>query len=327
MIRRKFLTTGAIMGLGSGSFIKALAGPKAYNAGKKSITARIGICTDLHQDIIYDAPRRIQAFIDEMIVLKPDFIIQLGDFCTPKMENKIIMDIWNKFEGPKYHVIGNHDTDCGFTHDDVVNFWGAKDKYYSFNQHGYHFIVLNGNEKGNGYAGYARTISETQRNWLEKDIADTNLPVIVFCHQPLDNDIGGIDQANWVRTIFDRANQTAGHTKVKLVISGHHHLDWCNVYNGVHYLQINSMSYQWMGDSFQHAHYSNDIESAHPSIKYTAPYKDPIWAMLTIYSDGTIEVKGKKTEFLSPSPKDLQSPKYHLGYTDVPYISDRVLRV
>jgi len=77
-------------------------------------------------------------------------------------------------------------------------------------------LLFKRHEKGNGYAGYARSINETQRNWLEADIDSTSLPVIVFCHQPLDNDIGGIDQANWVRTIFDRANQKAGHAKVKL---------------------------------------------------------------------------------------------------------------
>jgi len=68
-------------------------------AAKKNIVASIGICADLHQDIIYDAPRRLQAFIDEMNELKPDFIIQLEDFCTPKIENKIIMDIWDQFTG------------------------------------------------------------------------------------------------------------------------------------------------------------------------------------------------------------------------------------
>jgi len=326
MQRRKFLKTTAITGLASVSLPAMAAELGQAAAPKKDVVARIGVCTDLHQDIIYDAPRRLQAFIDEMNQLKPDFIIQMGDFCTPKPENKIIMDIWNQFPGLKHHVIGNHDTDGGFTHDQVISFWNAKDKYYSFDLAGYHFIILNGNEKGSGYEGYARSISVKQRNWLEADIAGTSLPVIVFCHQPLDNDIGGIDQANWIRTIFDRANQQAGHTRVKLVLSGHHHLDWCNVYNGISYLQINSMSYQWMGDVPPHAHYSADIENAHPAVKNTAPYKDPIWAMLTIYSDGTIAVKGKKTTFVSPSPQEMQAPKYHLGYSDVPYISDRVIK-
>jgi len=326
MIRRKFLKASVLTGLTSGGLLSVLPKPGFSATAKKDVVARIGVCTDLHQDIIYDAPRRLQAFINEMNQLKPDFIIQMGDFCTPKPENKIIMDIWNQFAGIKHHVIGNHDTDGGFTHDQVINFWNARDKYYSFDLNNYHFIILNGNEKGSGYEGYARTISVKQRDWLETDIANTNLPVIVFCHQPLDNDIGGIDQANWVRTIFDRANQQAGHIKVKLVVSGHHHLDWCNVYNGISYLQINSMSYQWMGDIPAHSHYSSEIENGHPSVKYTAPYTDPIWAFFTIYSDGTIGVKGRKTTFVTPSPQEMGAPKFHLGYSDVAYISDRVIK-
>jgi hypothetical protein len=58
----------------------------------------------------------------------------------------------------------------------------------------------------------------------------------------------------------------------------HHHQDYYNVINGIHYVQINSMSYQWMGADYARAHYDAAIESAYLGAKYTAPYEEPIWA-------------------------------------------------
>jgi hypothetical protein len=108
-----------------------------------------------------------------------------------------------------------------------------------------------------------------------------------------------------------------------MVFSGHHHQDYYNVINGIHYVQINSMSYQWMGADYARAHYDATIESAYPSAKYTAPYKDPIWAFLTIHKNGVVKIKGKTSTFLPPTPEEMHRPKLHGGYPDVPYISDR----
>lgn len=331
MKRRNFLRQSTLASLGftgiskTGARINSNRLPDEASKGK--ILLRIGICADLHQDIINDAPRRLAAFITEMNELKPNYIIQLGDFCEPKESNQIIMDIWNRFKGPKYHVIGNHDVDGGFTHDQVVNFWNAEGKYYSFEMKGYHFIVLNGNEKGEGYSGYPRSISEQQRNWLEEDINSTSLPIIVYCHQAIDNDADGIDQGIWIRALFDRANKKAGFTKVQLVFSGHHHQDWCNEYNKIHYVQINSMSYQWMGSKYARKRFDDSIENKYPVVRYTAPYKDPIWAFLTIYAGGEFIIKGKRSVFISPGPKEMNRPELHGAYPDVPYVSDRKLRV
>lgn len=330
MKRRDFLKSAALASVMTNEIARAATiqdhSRTDHSKGGK-VVVRIGICADLHQDIIPDGPRRLQAFITEMNVLKPDLIVQMGDFCVPKPGNQMIMDIWNQFGGPKYHVIGNHDTDGGFTHDQVVSFWNAKDKYYSFDQNGYHFVVLNANEEKSipNYNGPSGVISEAQNNWLEKDITDTRLPVIVFCHQGIDNN--GVNRDNLVRVIFDRANVNAGFKKVQFVFSGHHHQDYYNVINGVHFVQINSMSYQWMGANYAKPRYEEAIERAYPGSKYTAPYKDPIWAFLTIYSNGIVEIKGKKSSFLPPTPEEMHRPQFHGGYPDVPYISDRKIKI
>ncbi|MEN5058431.1 metallophosphoesterase family protein [Sphingobacterium kitahiroshimense] len=323
MKRRNFIHHTIFGGMGLHTLYAA---PQVFSQTKPSPALRIGICADLHHDIIPDGPRRLKAFIDEMNSVKPDFIIQMGDFCVPQPTNRQIVDIWNEFKGPKYHVLGNHDTDGGYNHQQVVRFLNAQAPYYSFDSNGFHMIVLNANEEvqSKAYAGAVSVISDQQQEWLENDLSQTDLPVLVFCHQGLDNDAGGgVHQGSLIRALFDRNNAQGGTNKVKMVFSGHHHQDYHNTINGIHYVQINSMSYQWMGEKYAHAHYSAEIEKANPGLKYIAPYEDPIWAILTIYQDGTAEIKGRRTVFMPPAPEKLNRPKYHAGYPDVPYISDR----
>lgn len=336
MERRDFVKKSslALSGVSALASLPALAAPVAEAMGtdvqKKKPVIRIGICTDVHKDVIHDADQRLQAFIDEMNILKPDFIIQVGDFCRPYDYNRPFMTIWDSFKGPKYHVLGNHDVDGGFSFEQVTAFWKAQGTYYSFDRNGYHFVVLNGNEKkpDGQTKGYPRYITENQREWLAKDLESTSLPVIVYCHQALDVDVmNGIEEATLTRLIFERANQKAGFTKVRMVFSGHHHKDFYNVINGIHYVQINSMSYYWLGDKYKHVRFSEEVNKTHEHLKYTAPYKDPLWAFLTVYENGLFELKGRKTTYIGPSPAELGMKEFEKIYPVVPYISDRSIKV
>ena len=71
-----------------------------------SKTEKFAVCTDVHQDLIHDAPERIQKFIATAEKENVDFIIQLGDFCMPFEKNEPFLKIWDSFDGPKYHVLG-----------------------------------------------------------------------------------------------------------------------------------------------------------------------------------------------------------------------------
>ena len=239
------------------------------------------------------------------------------------------MAIWNSYNGKKYHVIGNHDMDGGFTRDQVVEFWKAQDKYYSFDMSGYHFIVLDGNEENPSKerpSGYARYIGKEQLAWLANDLNNTSLPTIIFCHQGLDNDMGGIYNATESRLILEKANEQAEYQKVQFVFSGHHHQDYYNQINGIHYIQINSMSYQWLGDAYKTIRYSDEVDRNFPWIKYTVPYKDPIWAYVEITEGNTFKLFGKKTEFVGPSPSELNVDMSKYGYPIVPEISNKQIR-
>ena len=323
--RRDFIKT---LSIGCSSILLP-AHLSAHDLQKKQ-SVKFGICADIHKDIMHDADLRLKAFIEEASKKELDFIIQLGDFCCPYDRNLDFMSIWNSYPGKKYHVIGNHDTDGGFTREQVVQYWNAEGQYYSFDTRGYHFIVLDGNDEDtsqNRPAGYARYIGKQQLEWLANDLEKTSLPTLVFCHQGLDNDLGGIHNATLSRMVLERANQEAGFKKVQFVFSGHHHQDYYNQINGIHYIQINSMSYQWLGDTHKHIRYSKEVDKSHPWIKYTVPYKDPIWAYAEITTDNTFNLFGKQTTFVGPSPKDLGVDENKLGYPIVPYISDKTIKV
>jgi calcineurin-like phosphoesterase family protein len=314
------------MGLGTAALVVPLNLGARGPIKKERKSLRFGLCTDVHKDIMHDADQRLQAFIDEAAQQELDFIIQLGDFCRPYNYNLEFMSIWNSFPGKKYHVIGNHDMDGGFTREEVVTYWDIPARYYSFDLKGYHFVILDGNDKDpspDRPGGYARYIGREQLNWLEKDLEQSQLPTVVFSHQGLDNDLGGIHNATSTRLVLERANERAGFRKVQLVFSGHHHQDYHNTINGIHYLQINSMSYQWLGEKHLQVRYSEEVDEKYPWIKYTVPYKDPLWALAEISPDNQFRLKGRRSEFVGPSPEDLDVDKHVYGYPIVPFISDK----
>lgn len=284
----------------------ALLGPHAWANGQaQQKSLRFGVCADVHKDIMHDADARLNTFVDRMNRERVDFIIQLGDFCRPYERNNDFMKIWRSFKGPAYHVLGNHDTDGGFTREQTVAYWNMPATYYAFDRGGFRFVVLDGNDKTEpSQSGYARYIGAAQQQWLRRQLETTDRSVIVFSHQSLEEP-GGVENGAAIRAILADANRTAGRRKVLACFNGHHHIDHCRRINDIDYIQINSMSYFWMGGDHQHIRYSDEIDKQYPWIKYTAPYRDPLFALITLQPDGTIRIEGTRSEWVGPAPWDL----------------------
>lgn len=327
MKRREFLrNTSLALAAAGTSLANTSALASASSSMAKSAKVRFGIIADLHQDFTFDAPQRLQAFINEMNHLKPDFILELGDFCCPIEKNKVIADIWNGFPGPKYHVIGNHEMDQKCTREQVVSFWGMAGRYYSFDQNGFHFIVMDGNapNPANPQERYPAGIDDDQMNWLSADLAKALLPTIVFCHQGFDNT--AIRNRESVRILLENTHSRNGNGKVVAVFSGHFHQDYYNFINGIHYIQINSSTYQWWGERINNDSFGHDAEKAHPLIKYMTFYRDPLWAFVEVSDNGILEVRGRKTAWMGKSPHDLNVGKHEWEYPSATAVSDRRLR-
>ncbi len=272
---------------------------------KETETITFAVCTDVHKDIMHDANERLQAFIDTATKEKVDFIIQLGDFCLPKPENQQFLAIFNSFKGSKYHVLGNHDLDSGYTKTDNLKFWNQAKSYYSFDKNKFHFIVLDGNDTTNPpQKGYAHFIGKEQIRWIQNDISNTNLPIIIFSHQSL-FDPFGTENDSIIRKIFEEENAKNHKKKIIACFNGHTHVDNYKQINDIWYFQLNSMSYYWLGKGYEHIRYSKTIDKEYPFIKFTAPYKKPLFAIITINHNGTINIKGQKSEWIGISPTEI----------------------
>jgi 3',5'-cyclic-AMP phosphodiesterase len=291
---------------------------------------KIGLCTDVHVATMHDSEFRVAKFIDSMKVTKPDFIIELGDFETPDKKYSGILEIWNSFPGESHHAIGNHEMDGGFTLSQALQSLKMENPYYSFDKNGFHFIVLNGNDrKDPGVKGYSRYIGKDQAEWLINDLAETKYPVVVFSHQPLTYYKGPdeeyqVENYMQIQKIMEEHNSTNPSKKVIASFNGHTHTDSAEKINGIWYISITSMSYHWLGDKYTHLRYSDEVDKNFKWIKYTAPFRDPLFTVVEISSEGFIKIKGKKTVWVGPSPFELGYPAEYRKFLK-PAISERIL--
>ncbi|TKG96507.1 alkaline phosphatase [Puteibacter caeruleilacunae] len=321
MQRREFIQKIAC---GSAALVLPITFSACGSVGKR---VKFGVCADVHKDIMHDADDRLKEFVRSMKDQEAEFTVQLGDFCRPYEYNTKFLNIWNSFPGPKHHVLGNHDMDGGFSREEVVKFWGSHARYYSFDIKGIHFIVLDGNDLNpseDRASGYKRYIAEGQLNWLKRDLELTDKHVIVFSHQSLENE-EGIENSREVRGVLENAVFDSGEKKVLASLSGHHHTDYAARINDIYYIQINSMSYSWLGGDYKTIRYSAEVDKEYPWIKYTVPYKKPLFASVEVTPNGFIKILGAKTEFVGPTPTDLGVPVPKENSPIVPTITTRTL--
>ncbi|NME68140.1 metallophosphoesterase family protein [Flammeovirga aprica] len=178
-------------------------------------------------------------------------------------------------------------------------------------------------ENGNYFAHKPTraTLPQEQLDWLRDDLTQTDKKVIIFSHQNLDGE-SGVKNREVVRAIFEEANQQT--KKVIACFSGHDHHDAHHEINGIHYIRMNSMSYEWVGKEFQYKErFSDTVNDYRPALKNTVPYKVPVYGIVEINSKGFIDVKGKEGEFIQLGPKELG---VDFGYEISPSVSDRYLK-
>lgn len=325
----------------------ALLLPVSFNVactnGKKATTRQtpltFGIIADPHADLIPDKMERLEKFIECAITKEVDFLIQLGDFCFPKKENLDFLGLWNQFKGPKYHVLGNHDMDVS-SKEETMEFIGMPAKYYSFDQKGVHFVVLDANylfvdhqykdyDHANFYVDsqFRTFVNPAQLEWLAQDLQQTNLPTIIFSHQSLINPGWGIKNRLQIQHLLEKENQRVGFQKVIACFNGHDHIDFQRTLNDIHYIEINSMSYQWLGVKYSNkTRYAPNLYEQYQHLDKLGPYKDSLFAFVALdIQQGWLKMDGVQSEWLPPSPADLNMPEQVYGMQSSAVIANRDL--
>lgn len=292
-----------------------------FNEGRR--VTKVGLITDLHQDIMHDGQNRMEDFLKYMKKIKPDAIMQMGDFAYPGDKNKTVIDLFNNAHQQRMHVIGNHDTDSGYTKQQCCDYWGMPARYYVKEVNGIRFVILDGNDKGSPThkGGYPSFINNEQFSWLEQQLADSSQPLIIVSHQPLAG-AAAVDNADKIQELLGEYSN-----KILLAVNGHTHIDSLVTVKNVNYVHINSASYFWVGGNFKHNSYSKEIHTKHPWISSTCPYQDSLFATLHINpSRREITIEGRKSNWVGSSPADINYPNSHelkTGKEIAPWISNR----
>lgn len=245
-----------------------LTGAASAEAKEEKRILRAGIITDIHRTTKADSTTRIysasmdkmKVFIQAMKKEKPAFIIELGDFVDtlapgtdPAANLREIENLYTSFDGPAYHVLGNHDFDnlkreaflSGVTNTGIEK--GRT--YYSYDAGGVHCIVLDADYTPDKFRPYDMNTPEDtfwtwvdtiippqEMEWLKEDLKKTDKPVIVFSHQTLDRvdeQDHNIKNASAVRAVLEDSG------KVLAVISGHDHQGGYSNIKGIHYVVLN----------------------------------------------------------------------------------------
>jgi alkaline phosphatase len=234
--------------------------------------ARFGVITDLHHTNKPDTASRTYSaaldkaafFVKTMNRAKADFIIELGDFVDTLVEDKDpvenlgeIESIFTSFNGPQYHVLGNHEFD-NVTRDDLLKYLDntgipSGETYYSFDRNGIHCVVLDADytnaephlpfdlqDPANPFWNWKDAwVPQAELEWLQADLAASDLPTVVFTHQVVHRDqLDGVTEnhtiknADAVRTILEADGQ------VLAVFSGHDHRGEVALRNGIHYFVL-----------------------------------------------------------------------------------------
>ena len=240
---------------------------------------RFGIVTDLHYADKKPAGRgktarhyreslkKLSVAVGAFNGANLDFAIELGDIKDRGIELGNIKDRtfgkaatlvaldrieteFAKFDGPRYHVPGNHDFDC-LTEEEFYSRTPNGGKvigkgYYSFVRKGVTFIVLDG-----CYTSDARhytpaipwswtdsNIPPDEMEWLGCELAAAQGHVVVFCHQRLDPAAERhhlMKNAAEVRSVLEKSG------KVRAVLTGHEHTGGQCVVNGIPYYTLAAM--------------------------------------------------------------------------------------
>lgn len=290
-----------------------------------------GIVSDVHKDLIPDADQRLETFINHAIDKKVDFIIQMGDFCFGETKNKGFLNIWEQFKGPKYHVLGNHDMDKN-SKEEMLDFLGMPKTYYSYDVGGYHFIVLDANflyqdgkfidyKHANFYVedSVITFIDKEQIEWFKADLAATQLPTIIFCHQSLWH---GVKNRLTLQKIME-----IHHEKVICSLNGHDHIDYHFKQKEIDYIGINSMSYQWVSGKYEsNKRFPKEFYKQYGNLHHIAAYKDPLYAFATLKPEGNFKIEGIQSDWVSPSPYEMGMPKGSNGMVASAEISNYNIR-
>jgi 3',5'-cyclic-AMP phosphodiesterase len=222
----------------------------------------MGIVTDLHfgpearwegklRKLTHQAGDLARAFVRAMNEeVHPDLVVNLGDDIEDESREADLarygecQAILREVRAPLVNVAGNHDL-IHLNREDLNRFWQRSGPlYYSFDQGGWHFVVLHTLEKQD----VEIRVPDTQMEWLRQDLSAKQAPTVVLMHHSASEQELG-DSRWWpgrshVALVKDRAElrrifRESG--RVRAVFNGHLHWNHLDVIDGIPYVTVQSL--------------------------------------------------------------------------------------
>lgn len=342
MNRREFLAGAGAMALG---------GCMTGGAGGDGAGAPLKVCvfSDIHYHPKWwtnDKVEFLEAIMQRAADEKCDFMIHLGDLVhrISEPDERAYIKLYNDFRPvPGYHMLGNHDQDRA-PYRRVCEAYRMPNNYYSFDRGGFRFICCDPNyycEKPGEYihhenGNYGRRSKGSTINWIPPDqlewlrdrVMNSPYPCVVLSHQSFERPrhVRGVMNQDEVRAIFNEAN--ALHPgRVRLVMNGHHHVNYSRILDNVLYWDVNSANYHYYDQ--RHEKYPASYLATNPGSPWNIGWTKPLSAILSLWPDGRIRIDGSEAEFLfgvSPEAAGL-NPYDPCGRLVEPKISSLDIRI
>ncbi|MBU2907279.1 metallophosphoesterase [Arenibacter algicola] len=249
-------------------------GSKAPKAGSNQDLA-IGIvadcqychCESTPSRFYKNSPVKLQNAVDSLNSSPLDYAIHLGDFIDRDFSSfDTVGPIWNTLKTKKFQVLGNHDFSVADSLKPLVpNKMNLKQRYYSFVEQNWRFIVLDGNDLS--YQGAitpekrAQTdslytllsiskppnlqtwnggLSLEQLKWVESELIlaqEKEENVGFYCHFPVlgEDKVHRLWNSPQFLALIDQ------YPNVKFYFNGHNHNGDYAERHGVHYLTFKGM--------------------------------------------------------------------------------------
>jgi len=172
-----------------------------------------------------------EGIIDEIRVLSPDFLINVGDLIEGYTNDKNTIEAeWTYIIGQLNQIgclyfltPGNHDIWSPQSESIYIKHFGKT--YYCFNYQGCHFVIID-----NSRYDSISAMPPNQLSWLKQDLKRNKKALFTFCflHKPFWRYPG---QAETLHQIFKQGG-------VDYVFSGHDHYYVSKVWDSITYIQV-----------------------------------------------------------------------------------------
>jgi 3',5'-cyclic AMP phosphodiesterase CpdA len=274
--RRDFLRSlGATALAGTG----ALLARSSWSADLASADAlKLVFYSDVHAREEWGTPEALAMAAEAINAQGADIIIGGGDLITDGFESSAasVAPRWDSYmsfhralRGEVHTAIGNHDLVAAIPEDgsppaedprsEYRARLGVDRTYYSFDAHGYHFMILDSVQVLGGVQKYQGLIAAQQLAWIREDLASVPpaRPIILALHVPLVTGLyqmteGATEAAPPGRVVVNNLDviKLFESHKLQLVLQGHLHVSEMIRWGSTTFITGGALSGKWWRGSW-----------------------------------------------------------------------------